>query len=600
MFLSKKKVNESVENGFGDLKKLLALLRPHTGIMILAAACMLVTAIANAGYAYLVGPVLKSLFLTSDASASLAVHDSELPLLSRLAQYLSTATPFFLGAVLIFAAVVKGSAFFAQRVLVIRAGQRVLYALRERLYNGILTMNPLLRDQNASGNLISRFTVDSHVVEQAVTGGLMALISNFLQALALIVLAFSLSFELGVLGLIAFPPIAMVISRLGRLLRRRQGQFYDAYHEVSQHVDESVRGLGVLQTFGAEGFARKRFAASSRALMKRATAAFTVPAISSPLNEIFGATALGVTLWYAQQRIEGGNLTAEAFISFFTALFLLYRPVKGLGTAVHSLQTGFAALDKLSVILEPEKRFLPRHASKDGVALNQVVAGYNDASPVLNQLSMDVPKGDKVAIIGESGSGKSTLMNVICGYLAPSSGTVQSSWPVALVPQLPFLFSDTIYVNVSLGNPEITDETVHWACRQAGVLAFADKLDDGLHHQVGQNGENLSAGERQRVCLARALASGRELLLLDEITASLDGKNEDIIIESLSGLHDKTVVAVTHRAKTAHWAARTLVLENGQIVEEGQFRTLLKDSGRVRRLFAPDATDSKSTKECDR
>ncbi|MBN2716157.1 MAG: ABC transporter ATP-binding protein [Deltaproteobacteria bacterium] len=591
MFLSKKKITYTPPNGRQDLRRLLLLLQPQLGFMLLAAFFMAITAVANAGYAYLVGPVLKSLFLSTESAVPVTINGAEVSWLSQLTQFLSQSTPFFLGGVLIAASVVKGVAFLAQRLLVIRAGQRVLYMLRQQLYDGVLTMNPLQRDKDASGNLISRFTVDSHVVEQAVTSGMMAFVSNILQSLALVGLAVSLSPVLSLLGLIAFPPIALVISKLGRLLRKRQGQFYDAYHAVSQQVDESVRGLGVLQSFNAEKFARKRFDRPSRILMNAATAAYTVPAISSPLNEILGATALGVTLWYAQVQISAGSLSPEAFISFFTALFLLYRPIKGLGSAVHALQSGLAAMDKLSAMLSPVRRFVPRHADGDGAMLTEVTVGYRKDMPVLKALSMVVQKGDTVAIVGESGSGKSTLMNVLCGYLEPDSGTVKGHWPVALVPQIPFLFDDTIYMNVSLGNPEISTETVAWACRQAGVMAIAEKFDAGLQYSVGQNGENLSAGERQRVCLARALASGRDLLLLDEITASLDGRNEDIIIESLSGLGDKTVIAVTHRAKTALWAKRTLVLDDGKIVEQGPFKDLLKKSRVVRRLFAQEVCD---------
>ncbi|MBN2526718.1 MAG: ABC transporter ATP-binding protein [Deltaproteobacteria bacterium] len=561
-------------------------LRPQLPALLFAAIFMSIVAASTAGYAYLVGPVLKSLFLTSETASSAEVASPHFSWITELAARLVQASPYFIGGLIIGVAVIKGIAFFMQRLLVIRAGQRVLYDLRERMYNGVLQMNPLFREKDTSGNIVSRFSVDSHVVEQAVTGGIMSLVSNVLQIVALTTMAFSLSMELGLLGLVGFPPIAVMISKLGRVLRARQGQFYDAWHGVSQIVDESVLGLGLLQSFGAEQFAQKRFDAQNRALRHHAASALSVSAFSSPLNEILGTTALGVTLWYAQLRIESGHLTPEAFISFFTALFLLYRPVKGFGMAVHALQTGFAALDKLGPLLSPTNRFTGREVSSEGVTLKDVTAGYDRDQAVLRQLTLTIAPGEKVAVVGESGSGKTTLLNVLCGYLAPSGGTVESPWPVAVVPQIPFLFDETIYANVALGNPNITNDMVERACLLSGVFEFCEKLDGGLLYKVGQNGKNLSAGERQRVCLARALASGRTLLLLDEVTAALDGKNENIITDSLAGLTDVTVVAVTHRARTAAFAARTVVLENGTIVDEGTFDDLMERSQVVQRLFA--------------
>ncbi|MBN2340344.1 MAG: ABC transporter ATP-binding protein [Deltaproteobacteria bacterium] len=559
--------------------------------MILAAVFMGLMAMTTAGYAYLMGPVLKSLFLqATPQKMPVPMADSHTEdTLAFLSDQLSRASALTIGLLLIAVSLIKGGAFFAQRILVIRAGQQVLYTLRKRLFDGLLQMNPLQRNHDVIGNMVSRFTVDAHVVEQTVTGGMMALVSNTLQLIALVGLAISLSWKLGLVGMVAFPPVAVLISRLGRMLRTRQGKFYDAYASVSQVIDESVNGASVLQSFGREEFGRGRFDAESRSLVRRAVAAFSISAVSSPLNEVLGATALGVTLWYAQIQIENGVLTPEAFISFFTTLFLLYRPVKGLGNAVHALQSGFASFDKLEPLLHPPHQFYLPNETVPGILLEELVAGYGDSVPVLDGVSVQIRPGEKVAIVGESGSGKTTLLHVLSGYLKPRSGRAAWEWPVALVPQVPFLFHDTIAANVSLGDSEMSAAQIEEACRQAGVLRFAMEIEDGLAYNVGVNGANLSAGERQRVCLARALASGRSLLLLDEVTASLDGKNEDLIIDALRRLEGITVVAVTHRARTAAFADRTLVIHDGRIVDDGKFAELLERSSIVKRLFAVDA-----------
>jgi subfamily B ATP-binding cassette protein MsbA len=570
-----------------------------------AAVCMGLAALATAGYAYLVGPVLRSLFAGSGSPLG-PVPQSYSGALGELTDWLGRGDAFLLGGLIVAAAAIKGLAFFGQRMLVIRAGQRVLLDLRSRMYRGLLRLNPLERRARAAGDLVSRFTVDVETVEQGVSSGLSALVRDVLQIIALLGLALALDPVLGAIGLIALPLIAALIVRIGRELRRRRRQVHETFGELGGAVEETAAGLDVIQSFGAGALMHARFDRASSGLMRRVLSAVVLRALSSPLNEILGAAALALTLWYAHRRIADGLLTPDAFVSFFTALFLLYRPIKGLGQANHAIQSALAALDRLQGLMaqsDGEAPDVPRAPpGPERVELRGVEAGYTGADPVLRGVDLEIRSGTTLAVVGPSGAGKTTLLNLLRGFLKPTGGELLvdgrplPAGPAgarslfAPVPQQPFLFDDSIRANVRLGRDGADDRAVEEACRAAGVLEFAGGLPQGLDTVVGPGGASLSMGQRQRICLARALLSRAPILLLDEVTASLDGETERALFEGLvERLADRTVLVVTHRLSTARSADRIALLEDGAIRAAGPAEALLASDQRLVRLFGGQA-----------
>jgi subfamily B ATP-binding cassette protein MsbA len=560
-----------------------------------------VAAVATAGYAYLVGPVLRSLFIGEDGAIGGAVVQSQ-GLLDGVTERLAGGDGLTLGLLIVGMAAIKGLAYFGQRVLSIRAGQRVLHRLRTCLYEGLLRLSPLTGGSRSGGDLVTRFTVDVETVEQGVSQGLLAVVRDVLQIVALAGLALVLDPVLGAVGLIAFPLAAFAIVRIGRELRRRRRAVHRTFGELGNVVEETSTGLDVIQSFGAEPLMRERFADASAGLMRRVVRAVALKAFSSPLNEILGAAALALTLWYAHRRIADGALTPDAFVSFFTALFLLYRPVKGLGAAFHAIQSALAGLDRLrGLIGAPRERPAPAigNRSPRRVVLRRVRAAYEPgAEPVLEGVDLEIRAGEVVAVVGPSGAGKTTLLNVLRGFLEPESGEILvDGVPVragpeaarelfAPVPQEPFLFDDTIRANVRCGRVEADDDAIAAACAAAGVDRFAGDLDAGLDTPVGPGGAALSTGQRQRVCLARALINRAPILLLDEVTASLDGETENALTAGLAEqLRGRTVLVVTHRLSTARAADRLALLEEGEIRTEGAPEELLATDGRLIRLF---------------
>ena len=583
---------------------LVTLARPAAPALAAAAACMAVSAAATAGYAYLVGPVLQFLF-GDDAAFAAKVAGAPREVLGDLGEVFSGIAPWGLGAIIVAMAAIKGFAFFASRIASSRAGQRVLYRLRHDVYSSLLSLDPFGEEARRAGALVSRFAVDVEAVEQALTEGLMGFVRDALQIAALVVLILALDPQLGAIGLLAFPLAALSIVRLGRALRRGRRAVHEAFETLGDSVADTAAGLHVVRAFRAESLMRARFDGASRNLAARAMRAAMLRALSSPFNEILGAAALAGTLIYANSRIAGGALTAGDVASFFTALALLYQPVKGLGQDQSAVQSGLAALDRLAelrrhehVTPAPAASSAPRTTAPFSIGVRGLAAGYPGGPDVLIGVDLCVPKRARLAIVGSSGSGKTTLLNTLGGLLEPRRGEIlmdgvpinprdlAASGLIATVPQEPFLFDDGIAMNVRLGRPSASDEEVIAACRAAGVLGFAAALPGGLEARIGRRGARLSVGQRQRVCLARALLSSAPLLLFDEVTAALDGATERALVEDIDDyLGDRSVVVVTHRLSTARWASRLALLEGGAVRVEGPAQVLLESDPRVKRLF---------------
>jgi subfamily B ATP-binding cassette protein MsbA len=583
---------------FAATATLFSLALPEKSILSAAGLCAAISALATAGYAYLVGPVIRSLFLGNDP---VKLPISDIDSLQALSTTIGSAHPMLIGAAIVTAAIIKGAAQFGHTALIGKAGQRVLHRLRARLYHGLLGTNPVDIGVPTRGELVSRFTVDLEAVEKAISQGLFAIARDAAQILALAGLAIALDPLLGLVGLVAFPPVAVFIVRTGKRLRTRSAEVHQAFGDISAAVDETVSGLMVIQSFGAEKLMENRFIKRSRFLSNSSFKTILLKAASSPVNELLGSAALALTLWYAHNRISEGALSPEAFISFFSALFLLYQPVKGIGQAGHAIESGLAALDRLAFVTtfnRPGKVETASIQSASEVCLKAVEVGYGDGASVLKGMDLTIEAGSKTAVIGRSGAGKTTVLNLLQGFLPLRSGQLladgQSIDPNPLimrsifapVPQEPYLFDDTIKMNVLCGRAGASDVEIEKVCAAAGVSLFVDDFPQGLATRVGPGGKALSLGQRQRVCLARALLSSAPILLFDEVTASLDGETEQALVDGLKDfLGNRTVIVVTHRLTTARWADHVALLENGAIQVLGSIDTMFEPGSRLARLF---------------
>jgi subfamily B ATP-binding cassette protein MsbA len=583
-----------------DIRALFQWFSPYRMPLLFAALLMGISASSTALYAYLVGPMIKTLFLggVRPMIPYVPVPDG---FLDRIAHGVSAMNPQMVGMAIVGAAILKAAAFFGHSAISQAVGQKMLHDLRVRLFNGLLSQNPLDPKTTDAGDLTVKFTLDTQQIEEAVTKGVAAYFHSAVEIVALSALALSLDLKLGLLGLIAFPPSAVLILSLGRKIRARRAKAHQAAGALGTAVGETAAGLPTIHAFFAEDVVRRRFEVKSLTSARSVTRAALLRAMGSPLNEILGATALAVTLVWAAGRTVNNDLAPESFISFFSALFLLYRPVKGIGLAHHAVESGIAAMSRLSGLLEAQGGIRPGEDVPEpgcpvpaAIELREVETGYG-GSAILTNIRVLIQPGERVAVVGPSGAGKTTLLNLLLGLLPIQKGTFliggrpfQDSDRRLFAPvrQEPFLFDGSIVENVRIGRSDATLEQIEAACRSAGVMEFARSMEQGVRSPVGPFGQFLSVGQRQRVCLARAIVSVAPVLLLDEVTGAVDGETEQSIAEGLREQPpDRTIIVITHRRSTAEWADRLILIDNGRVAADGPSRELLSTDPRLITLF---------------
>ncbi len=559
-----------------------------------------VLAAATSVYAVLVGPALR--FVFSAGGTGLDPVFAALPLSWRNAALGAVGAGWTLALLILALAFVKGTAYLGQAMAVAALGQRVARSLRIRLFDHLLRLRPQDVIYRSAGDLSARFLSDVDRVERGVTEGMLGAAGDVLVALALLATALALDPWLGSLAIVCLPLAFAFVWKSGRRVRTEGRSQQQALGDVSAQAAEAVRNLPIVKGYDLEPMLGRRFADTVGRIYRSTLKAILWKTLSTPVNEVLGAGALVATLVLCKSRIESGALTAEGFISFFTAVFLMYRPLKSLGLAYGSWQAGLAGWDRirdvLAVPVEAQEGLAEGLSPFEGLSLDDLGFAY-PGREVLQGFGCAIRSGERVALVGASGEGKTTIFNLLMRLLDPDRGEVRVNgrdariWPprevrrlFALVTQEPILFDGDIAENILAGNPDAGAAELEAAVRAAGVDRFAYRLPRKLATAVGQQGWALSGGEKQRICLARALVSRAPVLLLDELTASVDAATEADLHASMEPLlQGRTVIFITHRLSTVRRADRILVLAHGRVVEEGSFMDLAQRRGVFRALF---------------
>lgn len=580
--------------------RVLGYARPYRWKLAGAAACMMLLAGTTSAYAYLVGPLLRFIYTGGELPAQFGSIGS------GVGEWLSRDPgnmAILLAGMVIGLAAVKGLAAFGELSLMGAVGQGIIHDIRRRMIDRVLSLSPDQIVGEEKGDLSSRFMIDVSLLESVVTFGLTALVRDLLLATALIGLALYLDPVLGLVAIAILPVTSALIVAVGVRVRRARRRAQDSLGNLSARVEETAAGLSVIRHHGAEAVQAARFAEANAAARGDLLVSIRIRAIASPLMELLGAAALAATLWYAQSRISSGVMTPERFVSFFTAIFLLYGPVKSLGEVANMLQAGLAGADRVFKLLDTPPAAV-REGSQEAPPLRQALA-FRDVrfsrggQTILDGADFEVRAGERVALVGRSGAGKTTVAMIACRLLDHEGGDV--TWDgvpieryeaasvrhrIAVVPQEPFLFHDSVRMNVTLG-AEAGATSVEDAARLAGLDPLLERIPGGLDGNVGEGGGRLSGGERQRVCLARALYHGGSVLLLDEAVSSLDAGAERELSEAIDrAAGGRTVLIVAHRLSSVRRADRIVVLEDGKMVESGRFEDLAGAGGAFARLFA--------------
>jgi subfamily B ATP-binding cassette protein MsbA len=496
--------------------------------------------------------------------------------------------------------VLKGVCSYFSTTLVASAGQHAVTDLRNALYEHILRQSFAFLGRSTTGSLMSHVTTDVEKIQAAVSELAGDLLKEGLTVVGFLAVLFYLDWRLATLSLVGLPVVLHLLVRLGRRLRASNETSLRRWKDISEILQETISGFRVVKAFGMEGFEIGRFRRAASRLLSVNMRITRTTAVLPPLMEGLGGVAFVAALFYGSFSIRQQHITVGAFVAFLTALFAMYTPIKRLSRVNATLQAALAAGHRVLEVLDrhdevPERAgamALPR--MRQGLEYQRVGFRYADGhGEVLRNVNFSARPGEVVAIVGTSGSGKTTLVNLLPRFYDVTEGRVVIDGvdvrdvtlaslraQIGLVTQETVLFNDTVRANIAYGMDDVDEARVESAARAAFAHDFILDLPRRYDTVIGERGSRLSGGQKQRIAIARAILKDPPILILDEATSALDTESERLVQGALSNLmRGRTTLVIAHRLTTVRDADRIVVLEGGEVREEGRHEELLRQSG---------------------
>lgn len=569
------------KNGYYYLKRILAYSRPYKKMVIWTVLVTIISSILSPLRPYLLKLMVDKAIAAKNLDALNVLFGITL-------------------SVLLFETIIQFFQTYFSNLL----AQNIIFDIRKDVYNRLLKFKTFFFNKTPVGTLVTRVVSDIETIADVFSQGLLIMSGDILKIFLVLVFMFYTDWKLAIISLLPIPLMIWSTNVFRKFVKRSFQEVRTQISRLNAFVNEHVSGMAIVQLFNSEAKEFKKFEKINKEHRDAHIKTVWAYSVFFPVVEMLSALSLALLVWVGARGVLDNYVSPGDLVAFILYIYMLYRPIRILADRFNTLQMGLVSAERIFKLMDDNENLEPcGNYKKDKLTgklyIDHLSFGYSEETPVLKEILLKVEPGEMLAVVGKTGSGKTTLVNLLLKMYPVPDGKIFIDdidinrydneflrSRIAYVPQDVFLFSGSIYDNVTMFNPGIAPDDVVKAAKEIGIHEFIDALPEGYHYKVKERGQSLSLGQRQLIAFLRAYIANPDILILDEATSSVDSETE-LLIKKATGkiTQDRTSIIIAHRISTITRSDKIIVLDKGRIVEEGTHKDLLQKGKYYKKLY---------------